>query len=177
MLGIDGVLAPPEVGGICHKRIDSLNADQRTLLGTNDVRRAAGSSRVFKRVARFALGGIHANRHRVIRHTGAHHANCRNHGFSASLAGKFPVAGAHTARCADCFCYYRAAGFDGVRVRLGAHPYRSQQIRGDLSAFERVAGCLDGHGDHVFIQTSNRFFGHWQSVFVSTPNAGDLHSG
>ncbi len=55
-------------------------------------RRLRGCSRVFQRIARAALGGIHADGERIAPHAGADQPQSGDEGFRAGFAGEFEIA-------------------------------------------------------------------------------------
>ena len=72
VLGILLLGPPPEIGRIGHERIGSLDHRQGIFRRTDDVGRPARPGGIFQRVARLALGSVHANRQGIIGHARAH---------------------------------------------------------------------------------------------------------
>ena len=91
------------------------------LLGrTNNVCATPCAGGVLERVAGFALGGVHADRHRIVTHARTDQSHRRDHRFGAGFAGKFPVRGLRVGDRADRF---RDQGGSWLhRIRVGLRP-------------------------------------------------------
>ncbi len=83
--------AAPEVRRVGDIGVGGLNDRQGVCSRSYQQRRAAGRGRVLQRVARPALGRVHADGQRIAGHARADKTDRRLHRFGAGLAGKLPV--------------------------------------------------------------------------------------
>ena len=172
--GIVGDRPAPEVGRVGDIAQRALEDGQRLFGRADDIGGAAGARRVLQGVAWPALGRVHADAQRIVRHAAADQADAGLQCFGAGLAGKLPVGG-QRGRCgADGFGHDRAGRLDGVGVAFAADPDRGDALRIDARACQRVAGRLHAHGGRVLVETRHGLFAYRASAVAVGPDTADL---
>ncbi len=110
-------------------------------------------------------------------HARADQPHRRDQGFCARLTGELPVRGLGVRDRADRFRDQRGGWLHRIRVGLRPDPDGAQLVRVDLGALHRVACGLDGHGDHVFVESGDGLLLDGEPALAARPDARNFLGG
>ena len=177
MLGIFGLRTAPKIRRVCDVRVGGVDDGKRLFGRAYDVGGAAGAGGVFERISGFALGGVHADGHGVMRHARTYQTHGGDQGLGACLAGEFPVSSLCVGDRADGLRHQRGGGLDRIRVRFRSDPDRAYFLRVDAGSFHGIARRLDGHGSDVFIEAGDGFLLDRKPALAAGPYTRDFSGG